>query len=497
MRFPTMWLGALALAACGAPTPNEGDRCDDGAKPLCQSATARLVCNGTWSMERCRGPAGCASAAAGATCDQSVVVAGDRCNPAADTTACQADPAAVMDCSAVWTAKKSCAAGCVQTDGGAACAAVDGGEPVDAGPLYPIVQKGSGPVMVNPRWVSVTFSNDTPDMVRAADDFVATLGATSNFWTPLAMEYGLGVPTAAPPVHLAEAAPASITDVEIESWLQVKVATTAGLVGADSNTLVILFYPETTAIGGRGGGGCSTYLGYHSTLGGGSRVPYAVIARCPQQGLTALQVLTTTVTHEAFEAATDPQPGADSAYTGLDDDHLVYGWLSQGELGDMCDIQPGVNYTPAGYGYMVERMWSNAAASSGRDPCQPELPGETYVQAVPIFYDLVSFRNATESGVTRGVMIPIGQSKTLEVKLAAEATLTGPMVVSASSLGLEYPGAGALTFAWDASHGVPGDTLHLTITAVSPGPAFGGEPFRIRATYGGLHHDVFGFVTNN
>ena len=214
MRLSTMaWLSAFALAACGAPTPGEGDRCDQGAKPICKSGTERLVCNGAWLIERCRGPAGCASDPAGATCDQSLVVAGDRCNQATDTFACQADPPALMECRAVWTSKKGCAAGCVvQADGGPACAAVDGGEPLDAGPLYPTVQNGSGPLMVNPRWVSVTFSNDTPAMVQAADDFVNTLGSTSNFWTPLAMEYGLGVPTAAPPVHLAEAAPASITD---------------------------------------------------------------------------------------------------------------------------------------------------------------------------------------------------------------------------------------------------------------------------------------------
>ena len=106
-------------------------------------------------------------------------------------------------------------------------------------------------------------------------------------------------------------------------------------------------------------------------------MPYAVIARCAQAGLTLAQVLTTTVSHELFEAATDPLPGANSAYTGVDDDHLVYGVAQPGPRSATCATSSrGANYTPTGYAFMVERMWSNAAAASGRDPCQPELPGE-------------------------------------------------------------------------------------------------------------------------
>jgi hypothetical protein len=138
----------------------------------------------------------------------------------------------------------------------------------------------------------------------------------------------------------------------------------------------------------------------------------------------------------------------------------------------------------------VQRTWSNAAASAGRDPCQPELDGETFFNAVPILADTVHVGSATPLQTTVGAFIAPGTSKVIDVVLYSEADV-GPWAVSAVSVPI---GGSNLSFAWDRTTGNNGDTLHLTITMNYAESSYGGEPFLIESTLAGETNYWLGYV---
>src|SRR2546423_11159635 len=94
-----------------------------------------------------------------------------------------------------------------------------------------------------------------------------------------------------------------------------------------------------------------------------------------------------------------------------------------GEVGDLCAQAPSAFFKPSGYSHTVQRTWNNNATATGADPCQPALPGEVYFNAVPVLNDVVNFNFQGQSGQTKGVSIPIGQSKTIDVDLFTEAAM--------------------------------------------------------------------------
>jgi hypothetical protein len=138
----------------------------------------------------------------------------------------------------------------------------------------------------------------------------------------------------------------------------------------------------------------------------------------------------------------------------------------------------------------VQRTWSNAAVVAGRDPCQPELDGETFFNAVPTMTDTVHVGTSTPAETTLGIAIAPGESKVVEVLLYSEADV-GPWNVSATSIPI---GGTNLAFAWDKTTGNNGDVLHLTITAKLVEPTYGGEPFLIESTLGGETNYWVGYV---
>lgn len=88
---------------------------------------------------------------------------------------------------------------------------------------------------------------------------------------------------------------------------------------------------------------CQSYCGYHSNVDSiyYAVMPYPGCSGC-LGGLTVLDALTATSSHELSEAITDPVPG-----TGWYDD-------TQGEIGDICAWQfKQVD------GYTVQLEWSN------------------------------------------------------------------------------------------------------------------------------------------
>ncbi len=146
----------------------------------------------------------------------------------------------------------------------------------------------------------------------------------------------------------------------------------------------------------------------------------------------------------------------------------------------MCTINIGFGRPSTTYPYLLQRGWSNAAAAAGNvDPCQPDLlPTQPFVGVYPVMPDTVHVFGT--SG--QGAIIPVGQSKTVEVDCFSFQQ-TVPFTVSArQTRDIQPP---QLSFAWDNTTCVNGDKLHLTITVTTQGSG-GSEAFLVHGSLPGV-----------
>jgi len=137
----------------------------------------------------------------------------------------------------------------------------------------------------------------------------------------------------------------SVTDSAIQHTLQQLIA--AGTVPHPTpNTLYFLYLPPGVKVIQGGSASCQAFCGYHSDIAGQvfyAAMPYPGCSGCTG-GLSVLDSLTSTSSHELCESITDPIPGQ-----GWYDNH-------NGEIGDICAWKTkkvGV--------YTVQLEWSNKA----------------------------------------------------------------------------------------------------------------------------------------
>ena len=371
-------------------------------------------------------------------------------------------------------------------------------------PSMPQCVSSGGPVLASPRFVPVFFGDDDPAFVAQVEDFLAKVGGT-NYWKAAVSEYGVGPGVSTAGVHLTETAPTNLSDGQIRAWLEGKLnSDDPAFPVADKNTLYVLHYTAGTSISLPGGGGaessCVQFGGYHgearlNSLHGGISVAYAVIPRCGNfDGLTGIDAVTGAGSHELAEAVTDPYPDSNTAYQNVDDDHIYWIYaVGGGEVGDMCaqnlDSFTKFDELP----YVVQRIWSNKAALAGHDPCQPELPNEIYFNSAPVLTDQLNF---SFFGNTKGVKIPSGMSKTIDLQLFSEGPVGKPWTVSVEDTN-QFDGSGATprwTFALDKKTGLNGDTIHVTITPRTSAHSVG--TFVVISSHGS-RHTWFGLVGSN
>jgi hypothetical protein len=146
---------------------------------------------------------------------------------------------------------------------------------------------------------------------------------------------------------IATEPPASLPDATIQAELQ-RLISAGTLPAAQANTLYFVYLPENVTVVQGGSSSCQAFCGYHDDIDGSifyAVEPYADCSGC-LGGLTVLDALTTTSSHELCEAITDPIPGS--------------GWYDQanGEIGDICAWK-----TKKLGGYTVQLEWSNAAGA--------------------------------------------------------------------------------------------------------------------------------------
>lgn len=393
--------------------------------------------------------------------------------------------------------------GCVLSASGCGSSRDDpASDPQSTAPLQlPKVVYQGGPLLRAPAVVSITFAGDAlaPDL----DSFGQTV-ASSSWWDAVTIGYCatanvscVGAGPQGTSVQLAAAPDATYSDSDdgsdatLQMWLSSSIASgvlPAPAPGAPSNTLYVLYFPATTTVTFDGVASCTDegFDGYHNWMSVGSQsIAYAVVMECPPlppptPGVTAPTVLentTLSASHEIVEASTDPAPPGSSnsispgfALDGTSLDN--FGWIDVtggGEAGDMCVDFFGLNQDQTSdAAFTVQRIWSNAQAASGVDPCNPIPSGDLYFNAAP-------------EG-TAFFVVGVGQSQTFYVDAFAQSgmgswTLTAQDWSDSSVAYLSFSIAGATSTS--AGPQIPvsdGSRVALTMTLLAdPGPLVSGE----------------------
>ena len=359
----------------------------------------------------------------------------------------------------------------------------------------PQVANAGGPVLKAPRFVPIFWANDDRQTETSIVDFLNRVGSTE-YWKATTSEYGIGMATSTAPVYLTDTIRGQVDGNGIANWLAGKIST--GVVPAsDANTIYVLHYPAGVTIYQGNSVSCQDYGAYHSdyTTRTGASVAYAVIPRCGSfANMAGVDAITAPESHELIEAATDPYPNSNPSYAQPDD--LDFFWqiaLGGGETGDLCAQEHNAFTKFAELAYGVQRTWSNQAAAAGRDPCVPELPGEVYFNAAPEMPGTVSVNLGGGQVVKmRGISVPVGQSKTINVDLFSAGPV-GPWQVSAQAGATATGQSGAITVRLGGTSGRNGDKLQLTITRRAASQ-YGFDVFTLTSTLGNEQHTWLGLV---
>jgi hypothetical protein len=138
----------------------------------------------------------------------------------------------------------------------------------------------------------------------------------------------------------------SVSDTAIQHMLQHEISTNPAVPQPTPNTLYFVYLPPGVRVVQGGSASCQAFCGYHNDISGQifyAAMPYPGCAGCTG-GLSVLDALTSTSSHELCEAITDAIPGQ--------------GWYddTNGEIGDICAWQ-----TKKVGQYTVQLEWSNKA----------------------------------------------------------------------------------------------------------------------------------------
>jgi hypothetical protein len=348
----------------------------------------------------------------------------------------------------------------------------------------PQVQSARGGELSAAKIVTVTWAGDPS--APTIQDFDDKLGASS-FWSVLA-EYGVGAATSGPAEHVVVQTPlqAGIDENAIDAWVQQQAANPAasGWPAPDAQTVYAVYVPPSVNVTYQGQDACLSGDGYHVELQAGSNpagVAYALILEgCyTTDGLPLDQDTTETGSHEIAEAATDPYPNNAPALGGFDADHLAWelwdDW--QDEIADACEyFDEGFFQGGADEPYWLSRLWSNASARAGHDPCVP-TPAGPYGNVTPLGLDSVDVHAVDAFGklssfTTKGWRIAPGQTRTVQVGFYSDAPMDAWAVTPVEGDCCTVPWTNVLTVSPTSFSGQNGDVVDVAIT-VNQAPAQG------------------------
>jgi hypothetical protein len=147
-------------------------------------------------------------------------------------------------------------------------------------------------------------------------------------------------------IELTTAPPSNVSDGDVKQLIQQELSSDPAVPQPTSSSLYFIFLPAGVTVGMEGGASCVNFCGYHSDIDGQvfyAVMPYPDCLGCAG-GLSVIDALTATSSHELCEAITDPIPGQ--------------GWYDDqnGEIGDICAWQ-----TKKVGDFTVQLEWSNTA----------------------------------------------------------------------------------------------------------------------------------------
>jgi hypothetical protein len=350
-------------------------------------------------------------------------------------------------------------------------------DPIPLGSLMPQEIAGNASaVMATPTVVSITYDGD-PN--RTDTEAFYHQYAASPAWALQTAEYGIGPLTVGTPQHLTGAAATS--DAAIRQILTSHLTGATPAWGAPSqNTLYSFTLPVGTSY--TYGPSANYCGGYHDDVViGGVDVAYSIQLPCTfPPPTTPLQVLTFTLSHELVEGVTDPRWEHDYAWGAVDDPHQVWSYVTDGEVADLCEYAETFLWKDApGMTYTIQRIWSNAAARAGTDPCigSPTTP---YYQTVPDQPDDVTISLFGGSAATKGKKIALAATGMLTLHVAGTPG-SGPFTVTAYDIASRYLGAStpALKLVQPTGTFEIGDTVTIPVTVMAKDASLGAESFEV------------------
>lgn len=194
----------------------------------------------------------------------------------------------------------------------------------------------------------------------------------SDYWKNGVKEYGVGLGTAKGVLVIPNAPPATIDMTALDSLVDSNMGKN-GWPTANANTIIsFVLDPSTSVTSGGQKASCVQFDGYHNLSQSGG-VPYLVNAYCnsPTTMQPDFDTLTVTISHEAAEAATDFDLQHNRVM--MAGSILPLPQLGGGEDGDMCISLNTKIKADATHTYLVQRLWSDAAAALNNvNPCIPD-----------------------------------------------------------------------------------------------------------------------------
>ena len=325
----------------------------------------------------------------------------------------------------------------------------------------------AGPVLQHPVVIPVFFGDDAD---RAKTEALLKSLPGSDYWKQL-QEFGVDDITIGESFVIGDVAPTtySLADISTKvSALWTRADNPAPT--PDGTQIYAVFFPtQTTLLQEDGSEFCLAGGAYHDSKD--TAFAYAITPHCS----SSFDEFSLSATHELIEASTDPYPLVNPAWAGADPAHIV----DRGEVGDLCDYggKVGAYGGIPMFGTIVERVYSNARAATGHDPCIPDL-GVAYFGAAPVAPDDLTISDfILGSRPAKGAHIAVGQTETIDLQLYSDQPYAPWQVeVRATDLAT-YDTSRNLTFDLDRTSGVNGDTLKLTITRT--GASGGGDLLRI------------------
>jgi hypothetical protein len=361
------------------------------------------------------------------------------------------------------------------------------------------LRSNGGQVLRNPVIVTVTWPGDN----RSGD--LETLGDTVGagaYWKAVTSEYGALAATSGPANHvrLTDAAPTSISDTDLATFVQTMLGKTDGTAWPtppSGDPVYILYLPASTDLILQGQSACAQGVGgYHdSTTVNGAAVAYAIVPSCGD-----FDSVTLSASHELAEATTDPYPRSRPAWSGFQDNDLAWDMFQQfqSENGDACEFYRDSDATigETDVNFTVQRQWSNKSAMAGHNPCVPAAKGEVYFNVTPLALEdidadlsaLAGDAKGTDIQPTKGFKVKVGATRQIPLGFYSDAAMAGWTIKAiAGGIAGGHSSASSLDLTLDVTDGQNGNKAYLSVTVNTAGKT-NTELVTIVSTHAGTQH---------